>query len=117
MGRVVAATTVAVLGFSALLLVASGLGQAAGDALSPTLVLPADTATNATSSRGATVSYIAVATDDTAPTSLACSPSSGSFFVVGATTVTCAATDASSHSTTSTFVITVNSAADKLTQL
>src|SRR5439155_559849 len=63
------------------------------------------------------VSFIAVATDDVAPTSFACLPSSGARFPLGPTTVSCSAGDAASHVTTATFVITVVSAADQLAQL
>src|SRR5881397_1051001 len=105
------------LGLSALLLIASDRTAAAGDTTPPALTLPANASTNATSSRGADVSFIAVATDDVAPTSLLCLPSSGARFPLGPTTVSCSASDAASHVTTATFVITVVSAADQLAQL
>src|SRR5947199_2644860 len=105
------------LGLSALFLIASDRTAAAGDTTPPALTLPANALTNATSSRGAVVSFIAVATDDVAPTSLVCVPASGASFPVGRTTVSCSATDAASHVTTATFVITVVSATDQLAQL
>src|SRR5881397_2795219 len=82
------------LGLSALLLIASDRTAAAGDTTPPALTLPANASTNATSSRGADVSFIAVATDDVAPTSFACLPSSGARFPLGPTTVSCSAGDA-----------------------
>src|SRR5438094_541549 len=105
------------LGLSALFLIASDRTAAAGDTTPPALTLPANASTNATSSRGAVVSFIAVATDDVAPTSLVCVPASGASFPVGRTTISCSATDAASHVTTATFVITVVSATDQLAQL
>ena len=117
MGRVAAVTAMTALGLSALFLIASDRTAAAGDTTPPALTLPANALTNATSSRGAVVSFIAVATDDVAPTSLVCVPASGASFPVGRTTVSCSATDAASHVTTATFVITVVSATDQLAQL
>src|SRR5437762_4705458 len=117
MGRVAAVALMTALGLGALLLMASDPSEAAGDTMSPSLTLPASASTNATSSRGAVVSYIAVATDDVAPTSLVCAPGAGLIFPVGATTITCSALDAASHATTATFVITVVGATDQLAQL
>jgi WD40 repeat protein len=58
------------------------------------LVMPADKTVNATSPAGAIVNYKPNVNDEnTATTSLNCSPPSGSTFPVGDTTVTCTATD------------------------
>src|SRR5947208_16116256 len=101
------------LGLSALLLIASDRTAAAGDTTPPELTLPANASRNATSSRGADVSFIAVATDDVAPTSLVCLPASGASFPVGPTTVSCSASDAPSHVTSATFVLTASSEAEQ----
>src|SRR5207302_11427015 len=54
----------------------------------PALHLPADTTVNATGPSGAAVTYVATATDVVDGTDpVTCSPTSGSTFPVGATTV------------------------------
>lgn len=65
------------------------------DTTPPALAAPADVFADATSGSGATVSYAVTAYDlvDGA-IAASCSPASGSFFPLGATTVTCTATDA-----------------------
>ena len=64
------------------------------DATPPIITVPADITTEATSGSGATVTYSFSATDpDDAVLSQSCSPSSGSTFGLGTTTVNCTATD------------------------
>src|SRR5437870_5685258 len=104
-------------GLLAIALLGTAGANAVTDAAPPSLTLPAAATTNATSSHGAVVSFIAVATDDVRPTSLICVPASGTRFAVGATTVTCTAMDAASHSTSATFTITVLSASEQLALL
>ncbi len=80
------------------------------DTTAPTLTVPANISTGATSASGAVVSYTATATDLVdGPVTPDCTPVSGSTFAPGATTVTCTATDA--HDNTSaaqTFTVTVS---------
>ena len=69
-----------------------------------------DVTAEATGPAGATVSYGAPATSDAVdgPGSAACAPASGSVFALGATTVTCAATDAAGNKAeATTFAVTV----------
>src|SRR6185436_14066956 len=76
----------------------------------PTLVLPSSPVTaEATSPDGASVSYVVSATDpeddpDPAPS---CTPSSGSTFAIGETTVSCTVTDRDGASTPGTFHVQV----------
>jgi len=57
---------------------------------------------------GARVTFSApTASGGTAPVSVSCEPSSGSFFSVGVTQVTCTARDARGNTTTCTFTVTV----------
>ena len=76
----------------------------------PTVSCPASlTAPNAPNEASARVSYPpATATDNTPGVRLACSPASGSTFLLGDTTVTCTATDTSGNTATCTFTVTVN---------
>jgi hypothetical protein len=70
------------------------------DTTAPSLTVPANITASATSTSGAVVTYVATATDAVdGPVSPDCSPASGSTFPIGATTVTCSATDA--HGNTS----------------
>ncbi len=85
--------------------------QVTYDATAPTLgTLPTLSPVEATSASGAVVTFTApTATDaiDTTPT-VTCSPASGSAFPLGATTVTCAATDdAGNTSAPGAFTVTV----------
>src|SRR5439155_4231730 len=80
------------------------------DTTAPVLVgMPSSFSTEAVSSSGASVSYSPpTATDDTDPSpTVSCSPTSGSSFPLGQTTVTCTATDASNNSTSESFTVTV----------
>jgi HYR domain-containing protein len=81
-----------------------------GDSTAPSLHgVPADFSVTTGNPAGRTVSYaLPTATDTGDPNpSVACGPRSGSTFAVGPTTVTCTATDASGHSTSASFVVTV----------
>lgn len=71
---------------------------------------PADVATPATSSSGAPVAYAApTASDEDGPVAVVCDHSSGSVFLVGATKVTCSATDSDDtpSSVSTSFTVTV----------
>jgi hypothetical protein len=116
-GKVGAALAPVGFGLLAIALLGAAGANAVTDAAPPSLTLPAAATTNATSSRGAVVSFIAVATDDVQPTSLICAPASGALFAVGTTTVACAAMDAASHTTSATFTITVLGASEQLALL
>jgi hypothetical protein len=81
-----------------------------GDSTAPSLHgVPDDFAATTSNPDGRTVSYaLPTATDATDPSpSVACGPASGSFFAVGPKSVTCTATDASGHSSSASFTVTV----------
>ncbi len=71
--------------------------------------VPADITTEATSASGADVTYINPTANDAidGAVTVSCTPSSGSTFPFGATTVTCSATDSASNTATTTFNVTV----------
>ena len=78
------------------------------DTTPPNVTVPADITGEATSGNGAAVSFSSSAQDNvdgSLPTT--CSPSSGSTFPLGATTVTCHATDAHGNTGTDTFKVTI----------
>jgi hypothetical protein len=91
------------------------------DTTAPTIVVPSTTVTvqNDPGRAGAVVTYEVTVRDpgSAAPTerfvdlepapSLACTPSSGSFFPIGSTTVMCTATDSSGNSSTASFTVQV----------
>ena len=58
----------------------------------------------------ATVTFTPAASDNTAVTSLVCSPASGSTFPIGSTTVTCTASDAAGNTSSATFNVVVKDA-------
>src|SRR5205814_4655819 len=76
--------------------------------LPPALVLPEPIAAEATGPQGAEVRFQPRATSplDPAPT-VACSPQPGSLFPLGATTVSCLATDSYGGTATGSFTVTV----------
>jgi hypothetical protein len=85
------------------------------DNTSPTLTLPPDITTDATSANGSPVNFTVTALDDTDPTpTVDCSPSSGSVFPVGVTAVTCTATDDSHNTAQGTFNVNVKRVATML---
>jgi hypothetical protein len=108
---------VAFASFSALLVEGDTNGQADvflrdrggfADAEPPILTVAADITVDAISPDGAPVAFVASATDNVdGVVAATCSPESGSIFAVGATTVTCSATDAAGNTGTATFVVTV----------
>jgi len=76
----------------------------------PTLVLPNDMAVEATSSAGASVTYLVTATDlqdGDLTSSVVCTPASGSTFALGTTTVNCSVTDGGGLQATGSFSIKV----------
>ena len=78
------------------------------DTTAPSLTLPADRTLQATSTKGATVTYSASATDFVdGPVAPNCAPASGTVFPVGSTTVTCTARDARGNQRSGSFTVTV----------
>jgi hypothetical protein len=72
--------------------------------------MPSDVTAETTDSGGMSIAYDPpTATDDTDPAPVVgCDPPSGSIFAIGATTVTCTATDTSGNIATGMFTVTVN---------
>jgi hypothetical protein len=78
------------------------------DSTPPTITVPANLSVITGSTSGTAVTYAASATDDVdGSVNVSCTPSSGSTFAVGTTTVTCTARDAAGNSATKTFTVTV----------
>lgn len=79
------------------------------DTTPPVLTVPADFAVTTESASGKVVSYTVSATDDLdGPITPTCTPASGSLFPVGATGVSCSATDKHGNTASAGFTITVN---------
>jgi hypothetical protein len=78
-----------------------------GDTAAPSIGVPAPMTVDATNASGAVVTYNASATDDVAVTTFECNPASGSVFALGATTVTCNASDAAGNHSSATFGVSV----------
>jgi hypothetical protein len=79
------------------------------DTTPPVLSLPSSITVTATGPSGAAVSYTATANDDVdGPVTPSCSPSSGSTFPVGTTTVNCSAQDSAGNTASGSFTVTVN---------
>ncbi len=80
------------------------------DVTKPVVSCPANITTNNTPGQcGAAVSFSASATDNCpGAAAVVCTPSSGSFFAVGTTSVKCVATDACNNKDSCTFTVTVN---------
>ena len=78
------------------------------DTGAPTLTLPANITSEATSSLGALVNY-SVSAVDTVDGALtpSCLPTSGSTFALGSTTVSCSVNDAESNTATDSFIVTI----------
>jgi hypothetical protein len=78
------------------------------DTTKPVLTLPADITVDPVNAGGAPVTFTVSATDIvTFPLSPACSPVSGSTFVIGTTTVNCTVTDGAGNTQTGAFTVTV----------
>ena len=88
------------------------------DTTAPVYGAAPDVTVNATSPAGATVTYATpAATDAVGVVSNSCTPASASSFPIGTTTVTCHAADAAGNVGTTTFTVTVLSAASQLDNL
>ncbi|HEX6132074.1 MAG TPA: HYR domain-containing protein, partial [Actinomycetota bacterium] len=78
------------------------------DTTAPAITVPAPITVEADSAAGTVVTYAASATDVVdGSVAVTCSPASGSTFAVGATTVTCTATDAAGNTGSRSFTVTV----------
>lgn len=88
------------------------------DATPPVITVPTAVVADATSAAGAVVSYVASASDDTnRPVPVACTPPSGAIFAIGATTVTCKASDAAGNDARTSFDVHVKGAEEQLGDL
>ncbi len=77
------------------------------DTESPVLSVPSPIIVEALSATGIGVTYSATATDNVAVSSTDCSPTSGSTFPVGVSTVNCTASDTSGNTSSASFTVTV----------
>ena len=84
----------------------------------PTIVVPGHITVDATGPAGTAVPYTVTATDDIepAPTPV-CTPSPGSLFPIGDTSVACTATDGGANTADASFVVTVRGAKAQLARL
>jgi len=76
------------------------------DTTPPTVTVPDDITTEATSTAGAVVTFTPSADDNVGVDTLECTPASGSTFPLGETTVTCTATDAAGNQASDDFTVT-----------
>ena len=82
------------------------------DTTSPAITVPSNATVEATSANGASFAYTATATDLVdGPVVVTCAPASGSTFPLGATTVSCAATDVHGNTSAASFAVTVTDTA------
>ena len=78
------------------------------DTLAPVVTVPAKATVQATSAAGATYTFVAMATDNVDGTlTPTCTPTSGSTFPIGTTTVECTATDVAHNTGSASFSVTV----------
>lgn len=78
------------------------------DTTAPALTLPSNITVEATGPSGATSTFTATATDLVdGSIAVSCAPSSGSAFALGATTVSCSASDAHGNASSGSFTVTV----------
>ena len=79
------------------------------DTTPPTVTVPGDITTIATSDSGASVTYSVSGSDLVdGSTAVSCSPDSGSTFAIATTAVSCSSTDAHGNTGTGSFNVTVN---------
>jgi hypothetical protein len=79
------------------------------DTTAPSLLCPPNIVVNAAPGGcDAVVTYLVTATDNCSAVNVLCMPPSGSHFQKGTTLVSCSATDASGHTSTCSFTVTVN---------
>ena len=78
------------------------------DTTGPVVTVPANATVEATSATGAIFTYTATASDLVdGSVAVSCTPASGATFPIGATTVTCTATDARGNTGVASFTVTV----------
>jgi hypothetical protein len=77
------------------------------DSTPPTLSLPGDITKSINGAASTVVTYSATASDGGTPLTPSCSPSSGSSFPLGTTTVSCSVTDAGGNTASGSFTVTV----------
>ena len=88
------------------------------DKTPPTLILPASITVDATSPAGAVVTYTRSATDAlSGVVAVNCVLSSGSTFPIGTSTVACSATDEAGNTSSGSFQVLVQAAADQVANL
>jgi len=86
----------------------AGIAVVRADSTPPVITCPGDLTVEQENSAGAVVNFDCTATDDQDPDpTVVCDPPSGSTFPLGATTVTCTATDNSGNTSQCTFTVTV----------
>ena len=78
------------------------------DGQAPTLTCPGNQTATATSSSGAPVSFALTASDNCGTVIPSCTPTSGSSFLPGSTSVTCTATDGAGLQSSCSFSVQVN---------
>jgi hypothetical protein len=80
-----------------------------GDVTPPVLSLPNDMTVECAGPQGKVVTFVAQAIDDIdGQVPVTCTPASGSSFPLGATQVTCIASDVAGNTATGTFTVTIN---------
>ena len=77
------------------------------DTVAPAITAPAAVTAEQNQPAGALVNYAASATDNSGTVNFTASPASGTVFPLGATIVTCTATDTAGNKTVKTFIVTV----------
>ncbi|HVF06123.1 MAG TPA: HYR domain-containing protein [Frankiaceae bacterium] len=77
------------------------------DTTAPVVGVPADQTVEATGPAGAAYAFTATASDAVSPVTPACTPASGATFALGATPVSCTATDAAGNTGSASFTVTV----------
>ncbi|PWU11122.1 MAG: hypothetical protein C5B50_24045 [Verrucomicrobia bacterium] len=88
------------------------------DTTAPDINCPTNMVADATTPRGAVVTFAATATDAcSGPPIFVCQPASGSIFPIGTTTVTCTATDLAGNVSSRQFQVTVLGPRDMLQDL
>jgi len=83
----------------------------------PVIVVPSNFSVNADNAAGAIVAFALSATDNVGVVALSCNHNSGTQFPVGQTVVNCEASDAAGHRVTGSFVVSVISWRDQLSNL
>jgi hypothetical protein len=88
--------------------VSAGFTVTVVDTTAPAVAVPADISVVVPDTSGAPVEFVATAGDLVdGPLPVVCSPASGAIFPLGATTVTCTATDLAGNAGSASFVVTV----------